>query len=48
VRTAYRKLVLKYHPDRNKTATEAEQKKLAAKFQQVKEAYEEITGRKAV
>jgi DnaJ like chaperone protein len=42
IRTAYRKLVLKYHPDRNKTATEQEKKKLAAKFQQIQEAYEKI------
>lgn len=42
IRTAYRRLVLKYHPDRNKTATEQERKKLAAKFQQIQEAYEKI------
>lgn len=42
IRTSYRRLVLKYHPDRNKTATEQERKKLAAKFQQIQEAYEKI------
>lgn len=42
IRTAYRRLVLKYHPDRNKTATEQERKKLAEKFQQIQEAYEKI------
>jgi len=34
--------------DRNKSAAENEQKTLEAKCQQVKEAYEEMTRRKAV
>lgn len=42
IRTIYRKLVLQYHPDRNKDASEAEKKKLARKFQQVQEAYQKI------
>lgn len=42
VRTAYRKLVLKYHPDRNKDAGEEEKKRLSEKFQQIHEAYEKI------
>ncbi len=42
IRTAYRKLVLKYHPDRNNHLTETEKKKLAIKLQEVKEAYEII------
>ncbi len=42
VRTAYRKLVLKYHPDRNKDASEREKKRLSEKFQQIQEAYEKI------
>ena len=42
IRTTYRRLVLKYHPDRNKDVSEAEKKKLAQKFQQVQEAYEKI------
>ncbi|MCW5907354.1 MAG: molecular chaperone DjiA [Chitinophagales bacterium] len=42
VRTAYRRLVLKYHPDRNKHATDAEKKMLALKFQKIQEAYEQI------
>ncbi len=42
IRTVYRKLVLKYHPDRNKDVSETEKKKLAQKFQQVQEAYEKI------
>ena len=42
IRTIYRKLVLKYHPDRNKDASNAEKRKLALKFQQIQEAYEKI------
>ena len=42
IRTAYRKLVLQYHPDRNNHLSETEKKKLALKLQQVKEAYEKI------
>lgn len=42
IRNVYRQLVLKYHPDRNAHLSEAEKKKLAAKFQQIKEAYEAI------
>lgn len=42
IRTVYRQLVLKYHPDRNKDVSEAEKKKIAAKFQQIKEAYEQL------
>ncbi len=42
IRTAYRKLVLKYHPDRNVHLSETEKKKLSFKLQQVKEAYERI------
>ncbi|MFN8286429.1 MAG: TerB family tellurite resistance protein [Chitinophagales bacterium] len=39
IRTAYRKLVLKFHPDRNKNLDEAAKKDLARKFQEIKEAY---------
>ena len=42
IRNAYRKLVLKYHPDRNKTATEQEKKELSIRFQRIHEAYEQI------
>ena len=42
IRTIYRRLVLKYHPDRNKDANDAEKRRLANKFQQVQEAYEKI------
>ncbi len=45
IRTTYRKLVLKYHPDRNNHLSEAEKKKLALKLQQIKEAYESIKQR---
>lgn len=46
IRASYRKLVLKYHPDRNKDANEAERKKLAAKFQQIQEAYDILKAQK--
>jgi DnaJ like chaperone protein len=42
IRTTYRRLVLKYHPDRNKDASEEEKKKLGRKFQQIQEAYQKI------
>lgn len=42
IRTAYRKLVLKYHPDRNKAATEDEKKELNKQFQRIQEAYKQI------
>ncbi|MBL7779385.1 MAG: TerB family tellurite resistance protein [Chitinophagales bacterium] len=41
IRNAYRALVLKFHPDRNKSANAQERKKLAEKFQQIQEAYEQ-------
>jgi DnaJ like chaperone protein len=47
IRTTYRKLVLKYHPDRNTHLSEAEQKKLGLKLQQIKEAYERIKAERA-
>lgn len=46
IRASYRKLVLKYHPDRNKDASEVERKKLAAKFQQIQEAYDILKAQK--
>jgi DnaJ like chaperone protein len=42
IRAIYRKLVLKYHPDRNKDAGEEEKKKLVRRFQQIQEAYQKI------
>ncbi len=42
IRTAYRKLVLKYHPDRNKNAGEQEKKELNRRFQLIQEAYKQI------
>jgi DnaJ like chaperone protein len=42
IRNAYRKLILKFHPDRNKEATIEELKKLSEKLQEIKTAYEQI------
>jgi DnaJ like chaperone protein len=42
IRNAYRKLVLKYHPDRNVQLSEEEKKKLSLKLQEIKTAYELI------
>ena len=42
IRTIYRRLVLKYHPDKNTDATEDERRNLARKFQQIQEAYQKI------
>jgi DnaJ-class molecular chaperone len=44
VKKAYKKLALKYHPDRNKGEREDESKK---KFQQIAEAYDKITNKSA-
>lgn len=41
IRNAYRSLVLKFHPDRNKNTNAEDRKKLAEKFQQIQEAYEQ-------
>ena len=46
IRNVYRQLVLKYHPDRSSHLSESEKKKLALKFQQIKEAYENIKKQK--
>jgi DnaJ like chaperone protein len=42
IRFIYRKLVLKYHPDKHTSASDEERKQLALKFQQIKEAYQQI------
>lgn len=42
VKTAYRKLVLEYHPDRNPNASPAEHKQIAEKFRKIQEAFEKI------
>lgn len=42
IKVAYRKLVLKYHPDRHVTLSEEERKQLSAKFQLIQEAFEKI------
>lgn len=43
LKRAYRKLTMRFHPDRHQGKSEAEQKKLAAEFQEVKEAYETLS-----
>lgn len=48
IRMAYRKSVLKVHPDRNKDVSEEERKKLTAQFQKIQEAYEEIKQERSV
>ena len=42
VKKAYRKMAMKYHPDRVSTLGEEVQKNAAEKFRKVHEAYEEI------
>lgn len=42
IRASYRKLVIKYHPDRNQGVSAAELKKLTERLQQIKEAYETL------
>ena len=42
IKTAYRKLVLEYHPDRNTGLSPAEQKAIAEKFRKVQEAFDKI------
>lgn len=42
IKIVYRKLVLKYHPDRNISLGEQERKQLSAKFQLIQEAFEKI------
>lgn len=42
IKTAYRKLVLEYHPDRNASLSPTELAKLAEKFRRIQEAFEKI------
>ena len=39
IKKAYKKLALKYHPDRNRSKTDAEQDEASKKFKDVAEAY---------
>lgn len=43
IKKAYRKLALKYHPDRYATATDAEKKDAEAKFKEINHAYEVLS-----
>ena len=45
VKQAYKKLALKYHPDKFANASELEQKRATAKFQKVVEAFETLGDR---
>ncbi len=42
IRTAYRKMMLKYHPDKHPQASASEKKNLEVKITIIKEAYEQI------
>ena len=48
VKTAYRSLVKKYHPDRYATQSEQAQKAAAEKFKQIQDAYEKIKAARGV
>lgn len=43
IKKAYRKLALKYHPDRYATATDAEKKDAESKFKEINHAYEVLS-----
>lgn len=43
IKKAYRKLALKYHPDRYATATDAEKKEAEEKFKEINHAYEVLS-----
>ena len=43
IKSAYRKLAMKYHPDRFATATEAEKKEAEGKFKEINHAYEVLS-----
>jgi DnaJ-class molecular chaperone len=43
IKKAYKKLALKYHPDRNRNKTEAEQEEAKRKFKDVAEAHGVLT-----
>ncbi len=42
IRSAYRKLTLRYHPDRNTHLSTTEQKEMAEKYRKIKEAFESL------
>ena len=43
IKSAYRKLAMKYHPDRFATATDAEKKEAEGKFKEINHAYEVLS-----
>ena len=46
IRKAYKKLALKYHPDKQSSKTEEEKKEAENKFKMVAEAYETLSDKK--
>ena len=45
IKKAYKKLVLKYHPDKQADKTDEEKKEAAEKFKEISEAYETLTNK---
>ena len=43
IKSAYRKLAMKYHPDRYATASDAEKKMAEGKFKEINHAYEVLS-----
>ncbi|KAG2386312.1 hypothetical protein C9374_002758 [Naegleria lovaniensis] len=43
IKAAYRKLTIKYHPDRNRSKTKEEQEALNVKYQKIAKAYEVLS-----
>ncbi|KAF0977549.1 hypothetical protein FDP41_003541 [Naegleria fowleri] len=43
IKAAYKKLTIKYHPDRNRNKTKQEQESLNAKYQKIAKAYEVLS-----
>lgn len=46
IKSAYKKLAQKYHPDRHASKTEAEQKEMENKFKEINKAYEILSNEK--
>jgi len=46
IKKAYKKLTMRYHPDRNMHMSESFRKECAVEFKKIKNAYEALTGKK--